>query len=511
MAEDNMTRIAYLVTSAHEMTLADGTPYPTGYLVEEALKPYERFSAAGFDITVITPDGQPPHAEPYGLSWFFHYPDEDKDYLASVVRTFARHVADIRVTLRQNSQLGLAGARRAAVLLQADGYPAAEAHRVVSAAAKAAWQQDRQFAEVLAEDGSHGLTREQIQAEVDAQRADSQRLADQRHRKLQEIPGFRRPVALSSLTDAELEEFDAVFVPGGHGSMVDLSDNADAGRLLAALYRKGALIAALCHGPAVLLSAPERADGLWLFDGYRMTSFTDDEESRTKPGRLGMAWLLDTALKNAGAVFDDGPAAWASHVVVDRNLITGQNAGSTEAIADAVINKLRAPAGQAVPATGPANLPGSTPPMDSQAITRSPAQAVQAFLDAFTHHDIDAAIALIDARAAVTVHPFGLYDSGADVLRAVLADLVRAFPDLMISVSRVITTGDVVTALLRAEGTQAADYAGAINQEKHLDIDQAWRFVAADGLITEVTAYWCQAQLYRRLAVKRYDQIARLT
>jgi hypothetical protein len=47
----------------------------------------------------------------------------------------------------------------------------------------------------------------------------------------------------------------------------------------------------------------------------------------------------------------------------------------------------------------------------------------------------------------------------------------------------------------------------AINQEKHLDIDQAWRFVTGGGLITEVTAYWCQAQLYRRLAVKRYDQI----
>jgi steroid delta-isomerase-like uncharacterized protein len=289
--------------------------------------------------------------------------------------------------------------------------------------------------------------------------------------------------------------------------MVDLSDNPDAGRLLAALYRKGALIAALCHGPAVLLSAPERADGLWLFDGYRMTSFTDEEESRTRPGRLGMAWLLDTALKNAGAVFDDGPSAWASHVVVDRNLITGQNAGSTEATADAVIKKLHAPAGQAAPA-GPAAALMSTPPMAGQAVIRSPAQTVQAFLDAFARHDIDAAVAVADPQVSVTVHPLGLHAVGADTLRRVLADLLSGFPDLMISVSRIITTGDVVTALFKAEGTQAADYAGVINQEKHLDIDQAWRFVAGDGLITELTAYWCQAQLYRRLAVKRYDQIA---
>jgi putative intracellular protease/amidase len=348
-----MTRIAYLVTSAREMTLADGTAHPTGYFAEEALKPYERFVAAGFDVTVITPDGKPPYADPYGLSWFFHYPDEDKDYLASVVRTFAHDVDDIRLTLHQNTELGLAAARRVAVLLQQQGRTAAEAHRIVSAAAKTAWRQDRQFAAILAEnlslaeDGSHGLSREQIQAEVDAQRADSELLAAERHRKLQEIPGFQHPAALSSLTDTQMSEFDAVFAPGGHGPMVDLADNPDVARLLAALQAKRAPIAALCHGPAILLSAPERADGLWLFDGYRMTSFTDEEEDQTEPGRLGMAWLLDVALRNAGAVFDDGPSAWISHVVVDRNLITGQNPGSTEATADAVIKKLLAPARQA--------------------------------------------------------------------------------------------------------------------------------------------------------------------
>ena len=121
-------------------------------------------------------------------------------------------------------------------------------------------------------------------------------------------------------------------------------DNPDVGRLLVALHSKSAPIAALCHGPALLLSAPERADGQWLFDGYRLTCFTDEEELQTEAGLLGMSWFLDTALKNAGAVFDDGPAAWVSHVVADRNLITGQNPGSTEATADAVIKALRAPA-----------------------------------------------------------------------------------------------------------------------------------------------------------------------
>ena len=141
-------------------------------------------------------------------------------------------------------------------------------------------------------------------------------------------------------------------------------------------------------------------------------------------------------------------------------------------------------------------------------MTSTPTQTVQAFLDAFARHDVDAAMTMVDPQVSVTVHPLGVDRAGADALRQVLADLVRGFPDLMISTSRVITTGDVVTALFKAEGTQSAGDAGAINQEKHLDIDQAWRFVTGGGLITGVTAYWCQAQLYRRLAVKRYDEIA---
>jgi putative intracellular protease/amidase len=336
-----MTRIAYLVTSAREMTLADGSPHPTGYFAEEALKPYERFVAAGFDVVVITPDGQLPHADPYGLEWFFHYPDADKDFLASVVRTFAHDVDDIRFTLHHNSALGLAAARRIAALLQAKGRSAGEGHRIVSDAARRAWREDRHLVQMLLEEGAAPeLTRADLEAQVEALRGDSEQLAAERYEHLQALPGFRAPVALSSLSDDELADFDAVFAPGGHGPMVDMADNPDVARLLVALHERERPIGSLCHGPAILLSAPERHDGQWLFDGYRMTCFTDEEEDQTVAGKLGMAWLLDTALKNAGAVFDDGPAAWVSHVVVDRNLVTGQNPGSSEATADAVIRVL---------------------------------------------------------------------------------------------------------------------------------------------------------------------------
>lgn len=336
-----MARIAYLVSSATEMELADGSPHPTGYFAEEALIPFERFTAAGADVAVLTPDGQPPHADPYGLEPFFHYPHEDQDYFGSVMRTFHHDVDDIRVTLHQNTELGLVAARRIAQRLTARGMSPAEAHELVSKAAKLAWRRDEQLADTMVAEGlDGGLTPAEIHEAVAELDTAAQQLAHERKQRLDSIPGFREPVALSSLRDEQMERFDAVFAPGGHGPMVDLADNPDVTRLLSVLHRENKPIATLCHGPALLLSAPDREDGQWLFDGYRMTCFTDEEEDQTVAGGLGMSWYADTALKNAGAVFDDGPSAWASHVVVDRNLITGQNPNSSEATADAVLKAL---------------------------------------------------------------------------------------------------------------------------------------------------------------------------
>ena len=185
-----------------------------------------------------------------------------------------------------------------------------------------------------------GLSEETLREAVQELESDAEAVSLERQSRLDDIPGFRSPVALRDLTDDQLAEFDAVFAPGGHGPMVDLPENADVRRLLGILHDRKAVIASLCHGPALLLAAPERVDGQWLFEGYRLTSYTDEEEDQNRIGRLGMPWYLDAALKNAGAVFDDAPFAWASHVVVDRNLITGQNPNSSEATADAVLKAL---------------------------------------------------------------------------------------------------------------------------------------------------------------------------
>jgi steroid delta-isomerase-like uncharacterized protein len=143
----------------------------------------------------------------------------------------------------------------------------------------------------------------------------------------------------------------------------------------------------------------------------------------------------------------------------------------------------------------------------STTLTANPAVAARAFLDALAEHDVDAAVANAAPDVDIVVHPLGVRAADRAALQTVLSDLVTAFPDLRLTVQRFIVTGDVVTALVKVEGTQAAAYAGVVNQEKHIDLDQAWRLTIADGLIVAVAAYWCQQQLYRRLAVKRFDQV----
>jgi len=151
---------------------------------------------------------------------------------------------------------------------------------------------------------------------------------------LSAIPGLASPLDLAKV---DVSEYDAVFYPGGHGPMEDLSVDADSGRLLTEALDSGKPLAVVCHGPAALLAA-QRADGSSPFAGYRLTGFTNVEE--TQAGLAPKApWLLQDRLTALGAEFEEGPA-WEPHVVVDRNLYTGQNPASSAPLAAALLPHL---------------------------------------------------------------------------------------------------------------------------------------------------------------------------
>ncbi|GAA2310151.1 type 1 glutamine amidotransferase domain-containing protein [Glycomyces scopariae] len=140
-------------------------------------------------------------------------------------------------------------------------------------------------------------------------------------------PEFAAPLDLAA---ADLADYDAVYVPGGHGPMEDLAVDDRTGVLLADALASGKPVGLVCHGLAALLPATE-PDGGNAFAAYRITGFTDREE------RLGALadkapWLLQTRLEQAGLHFEAGEP-FAPHVVVDRTVVTGQNPQSSHTAA----------------------------------------------------------------------------------------------------------------------------------------------------------------------------------
>jgi putative intracellular protease/amidase len=136
------------------------------------------------------------------------------------------------------------------------------------------------------------------------------------------------------LADVDLDAYDVVFYPGGHGPMEDLAVDAASGALLTRALSSGKPLGVLCHAPAALLAATQD-DGGWPFAGYRLTAFSNTEEEQG--GLAAKApWLLEDRLTALGAKYTSGPA-WGSHIEVDRNLYTGQNPASSADLARALI------------------------------------------------------------------------------------------------------------------------------------------------------------------------------
>ncbi|SNX56493.1 putative intracellular protease/amidase [Streptomyces sp. TLI_55] len=158
--------------------------------------------------------------------------------------------------------------------------------------------------------------------------------ADRTAAALAAMTELQHPV---KLTDVDLDDYAAVFYPGGHGPMEDLAVDADSGKLLTRALESGKPLGVVCHAPAALLAAV-KDDGTNTFAGYRVAAFTNDEE--IQGGLADKAkWLLQDRLTEAGVDVQVGQP-WAPKVVVDRNLVTGQNPASSAPLADELLKKL---------------------------------------------------------------------------------------------------------------------------------------------------------------------------
>ena len=139
------------------------------------------------------------------------------------------------------------------------------------------------------------------------------------------------------LSTVRAEDYDAVFYPGGHGPLWDLAEDTFSIALIEAFYNAGKPVAAVCHAPGVLRHVKDE-DGQPLVKGKRVTGFTNSEEAAVQLTDV-VPFLVEDMLKASGGLFSKADD-WASYVIADGLLLTGQNPASSEATAKALLAKL---------------------------------------------------------------------------------------------------------------------------------------------------------------------------
>jgi putative intracellular protease/amidase len=165
---------------------------------------------------------------------------------------------------------------------------------------------------------------------------DAQTAATERFRK--DSAAQSALAATEVLNSVKAEDFDAVFYPGGHGPLWDLAEDKHSIALIEAFYRAGKPVATVCHAPGVLRHV-RGSDGQPLVKGKRVTGFSNSEEAAVQLTDV-VPFLVEDVLKANGGIYSKADD-WASYVIADDLLLTGQNPASSEATAEALLAKLK--------------------------------------------------------------------------------------------------------------------------------------------------------------------------
>jgi len=126
----------------------------------------------------------------------------------------------------------------------------------------------------------------------------------------------------AKLDEVKVEDFDALFFPGGHGPLFDLANNPISGKFIVECLNSGKPVAAVCHGPAALLKAAEIDPD--ILKGRNVTGFSNSEEMLAMRSP-NIPYNLEDKLKEMGAKYHKNLVPFLSHIEVDGLLITGQN------------------------------------------------------------------------------------------------------------------------------------------------------------------------------------------
>lgn len=141
-----------------------------------------------------------------------------------------------------------------------------------------------------------------------------------------------------ALADVDPADYDAVFFVGGFGTMWDFPDDANVQRVAAAMWEKGGIVSAVCHGPVALVNV-KLSDGSLLVQDKEVTAFTNGEEDAVQCRQV-VPYTCEDKFNSIGAKFSDG-GVFQANTIVSGRLITGQNPPSADGTAKAVVAALR--------------------------------------------------------------------------------------------------------------------------------------------------------------------------
>lgn len=138
------------------------------------------------------------------------------------------------------------------------------------------------------------------------------------------------------LADIMMDDYDAVFYPGGHGPLWDLAESATSQKLIIEFYTANKPVAFVCHAPGVLKDV--KINGEYLVNGKNVTGFTNTEEEAVQLTNVVPFLVEDMLIKNGGHY--SKLADWNPYALVDGLLITGQNPASSEKVAEELLKLL---------------------------------------------------------------------------------------------------------------------------------------------------------------------------
>ncbi|GLB38485.1 putative thiJ PfpI [Lyophyllum shimeji] len=140
------------------------------------------------------------------------------------------------------------------------------------------------------------------------------------------------------LVDVDAAKYDAIFYIGGLGPVIDLAFDETNAKLASEFYQSGKVVSAVCHGPAAIVGAVD-ASGKSIFAGKSATSFSNAEEVMLGTVER-IPFSIEDKITTLGGKFEKAKP-WQSHVVVDGNLITGQNPASAVGVGEAILKALQ--------------------------------------------------------------------------------------------------------------------------------------------------------------------------